>query len=148
MATLEHAEQAFAALIANLSPASRRELAREMAKRLRQSQQKRIAAQQNADGSAYAPRLPQLRKKSGRIKKQMFAKLRTAKYLKAKSSTASASVEFTSNVARIARVHQYGLRDRVSKGGPEAQYPRRELLGLSDEDLRTVEEMVLSALAK
>ncbi len=148
MAELEHAEQAFAALIANLSPSSRKELARDMAKRLRQSQQQRIAAQQNPDGSAYAPRLPQLRKKGGRIKRQMFSKLRTAKHMKAKASASGVVVEFTGNVERIARVHQYGLRDRVGRGGPEVQYQRRELLGMSDEDLRMIEDMVLGALAK
>lgn len=73
------------------------------------------------------------RTKTGRIRRQMFAKLRTAKYLKAVASPDSASVEFEGRVQRIARVHHYGLRDRVSRRGPEVQYSQRRLLGINDE---------------
>ena len=34
---------------------------------------------------------------------------------------------------RIARVHHYGLRDRVSRRGPEVKYSERQLLGINDE---------------
>nr|WP_239168394.1 phage virion morphogenesis protein [Chromobacterium violaceum] len=50
------------ALLQKMEPAARRGLARDIARQLRQSQQKRIAAQQNPDGSAFTPRKPQLRK--------------------------------------------------------------------------------------
>lgn len=147
MAQLEVLEHTFGALLARLSPASRRTLTREMAKRLRHSQQQRIRAQQNPDGSHYAPRAPQMRNKHGRIKRQMFSKLRTAKYLKASSSADSAIVEFTASVQGIARVHQYGLRDQIRRHGPEVQYPARELLGISDEDAELIEMMVIEVLA-
>ncbi|MFV1134945.1 phage virion morphogenesis protein, partial [Klebsiella pneumoniae] len=45
----------------------------------------------------------------------------------------SASVEFEGRVQRIARVHHYGLRDRVSRRGPEVQYSHLRLLGINDE---------------
>lgn len=146
MATLD-ATAGLAALIGQLSPQARRTLARDMAKQLRERQQKRIAEQRNPDGSAYAPRAPRLRRKQGRIKRQMFAKLRQAKYLKARGTAEGAAVEFVGRVSRIANVHQFGLRDRVEKGGPEVAYPARELLGFTDDDLALIEEMVLDTLA-
>lgn len=63
----------------------------------------------------------------------MFAKLRTAKYLKTAASADTASVQFAGQVQRIAQVHHYGLRDRVSRRGPEVQYTERRLLGVNSE---------------
>ncbi|WP_130835434.1 phage virion morphogenesis protein [[Erwinia] mediterraneensis] len=42
----------------------------------------------------------------------------------------SAEVAFTRDVQRIARVHHYGLRDRVSRGGKDVRYAARPLLGV------------------
>lgn len=50
-------------LLAKLSPGQRTQLAREIARSLRQSQSQRIAAQKNPDGSPFAPRKLQLRSK-------------------------------------------------------------------------------------
>lgn len=82
------------------------------------------------------------RTKQGRIRRQMFAKLRTTKYLKAVANQDAASVEFESRVQRIARVHHYGLRERVSRKGPEVKYAERRLLGINDE----VEDITLDSL--
>lgn len=98
--------------------------------------------QRNPDGTAYEPRRVTARTKQGRIRRQMFAKLRTTKYLKAVASQDAASVEFESRVQRIARVHHYGLRDRVSRKGPEVKYAERRLLGINDE----VEDITLDSL--
>lgn len=87
----------------------------------------------SAGGSSYEPRRVTARSKKGRIKRQMFAKLRTTKYLKTAASADSASVQFEGKVQRIARVHHYGLRDRVSRKGPEVRYAERRLLGGNDE---------------
>lgn len=139
---------AFAAdLIAGLEPSARRALAAEIANRLRTSQQKRIAAQQNPDGTPYAQRKPQLRHQKGKIRRQMFAKLRTARFLKAKGTADAAIVAFTAEVSRIARVHQFGLRDRVNKTGREADYPARELLGITADDEALIAELVADHLA-
>lgn len=142
--------ESFAAdLIAGLEPTARKALAQDMARQLRASQQKRIAAQQNPDGSGYAPRKPQLRHKKGKIKRQMFAKLRTAKHLKASGTADAAVVAFTSEVQRIARVHQLGLRDKVNrKTGLEADYPARRLLGLSAADETLIRDIVTAHLAE
>lgn len=141
--------EAFAAdLLARLEPAARQELARRIARDLRASQQKRIAAQLNPDGSSFAPRKPQLRQQKGKIRRQMFAKLRTAKYLKAKGSTEAAVVSFTTEVSRIARVHQFGLRDKVNrKTGLEADYPERQLLGISEADETLIRDLAVEYLA-
>ena len=135
-----------APLLAKLQPGARRSLARAMATDLRRSQSGRIAQQQNPDGSAYAPRKPRIRDKKGRIRRGMFAKLRTAKFLRAKSDQDRAAVELTGRVARLARVHQEGGEDRVAKGGPRVRYAKRELLGYSSGDLRMVRDHLVKHL--
>lgn len=137
-----------APLLAKLGPQARSKVARSIARALRQSQALRIAQQQNPDGSAYAPRKPRLREKKGRIRrKAMFGKLRTAKFMRVKFNPNSAGVEFAARVQRIARVHQEGGSDRVSKRGPRVQYPQRQLLGFSREDLRLIQNLLVDYLA-
>lgn len=133
-------------LITRLQPTERTRLARQVAQGLRRSQQQRIVAQRNPDGSAYAPRKPrELRAKAGRIKRKarMFTKLRTARYLKAQGRADGAVIGFT---GRIARVHQYGLRDRPAPGARDVQYAKRELLGLTDAERHLVRDQVLAHL--
>lgn len=72
----------------------------------------------------------------------MFAKLRTTKYLKTAASADSASVQFEGKVQRIARVHHYGLRDRVSRRGPEVRYAERLLLGFTSSDKDEIASVV------
>ncbi|WP_261644427.1 phage virion morphogenesis protein [Erwinia mallotivora] len=134
------------ALIGNLSPAARKEMARNIAKRLRAGQQQNIKRQQAPDGTPFKPRRSAARKKTGRVKREMFAKLRTAKYLKAKGTDADAVVEFTGNVQRMARVHHYGLRDRPARGGKEVRYEERPLLGLNNYHLEIIMHEILHAL--
>lgn len=132
MDNLHKVDEWLAALLANLEPAARQRMMRELAQELRRNQQQNIRLQRNPDGSGYEPRKVTARTKKGRIKRQMFAKLRTAKYLKTAASADSASVQFTGKVQRIARVHHYGLRDRVSAKGPKIYYAERRLLGITD----------------
>jgi len=124
-----------AGLLARLQPPARRRLARVLAVELRRTQQRRIASQQNPDGSPYTPRKqPALRSRKGRIQQRkgaMFRKLRQARYLRTRTTAQEASIGFAGRVARIARVHQYGQRDRVSPRGPQVRYAQRELLGLT-----------------
>ncbi|RRZ95822.1 phage virion morphogenesis protein [Erwinia sp. 198] len=136
------------ALIGNLSPAARKEMARTIAKRLRAGQQQNIKCQQAPDGTAFKPRKAPARKKKGRIKREMFAKLRTAKYMKAKGTADDAVVEFAGNVQRMARVHHYGLRDRPARGGKEIQYEVRPLLGINDKHRLQINECIINALTE
>ncbi|EDJ1071723.1 phage virion morphogenesis protein [Salmonella enterica] len=134
-------------LLAKLSPASRTQLAREIARSLRQSQSNRIAAQKNPDGSPFATRKPQLRSKKGRIRRQMFRKLRTARYMKRKGDGQGATIAFISSVRHMAAVHQYGLRDRVNRYGLEVDYPQRQLLGFSQQDYLQLQSIIMRHLA-
>lgn len=132
MDNLHKVDEWLTSLLANLEPATRQRMMRQLAQELRRNQQNNIRMQRNPDGSGYEPRKVTARTKKGRIKRQMFSKLRTAKYLKTAASADSASVQFTGKVQRIARVHHYGLRDRVSRKGPEVRYAERRLLGVDD----------------
>ena len=78
----------------------------------------------------------------------MFTKLRTAKYLRIKTTADTAEVGFLGRINRIARVHHYGLRDRVEKGGPQHQYARRELVGITKNDRNVIFNSVISHLSK
>ena len=133
MDDLQRVDDWLAALLANLEPAARNRMMRQLAQELRRSQQQNIRLQRNPDGTTFEPRRVTARSKKGRIKRQMFAKLRTTKSLKTAATADSASVQFDGKVQRIARVHHYGLRDRVRRNGPEARYPARRLLGVNDE---------------
>ena len=134
-------------LIAALSPAARRKLAGEIAKQLRSAQQQRIKQQKAPDGSPYQARKRQpLRAKTGRIKRAMFQKLRTSRYLKSTGRENSAVVEFTGKVQRIARIHQYGLKDRPNPHTSDVQYAERQLLGISEDERQRIERIIIDAL--
>lgn len=137
-------EHRLAELLATLSPAARRALARTIAKRLRASQQKRIAAQQNPHGGRYALRKP----RKGLRKKAMFNRLRRATFLKTLATDAGAALFFNARAARIARVHHFGLRDRAEKNAPLVEYEQRELLGFTAADYAMVEEVILLAIGE
>ncbi|ELI8163435.1 TPA: phage virion morphogenesis protein [Yersinia enterocolitica] len=140
MNELKPFDDALAGLIASLTPKARKTLAVTIAKRLRASQQQRIKRQQAPDGTSYAARKSQpLRKPKGRIKREMFAKLRTARYMKANSSPDEAVVEFAGRVQRMAAVHHFGLRDRPSVHSKDVRYDERPLLGFDNITLSDVE---------
>lgn len=206
------------ALLASMAPAARSSLLRKMALSLRRSQGQRVAAQQNPDGSPFAPRKPrkgapaasrpirflyrkaggtgrvadlkswtgskdritgydreagdirtflksrverylpaegqadpgalegELRNKKGGIRRRaagMFKKIRSNANLKAGVDPDGLWVGFTGRAARIANVHQYGLKDRVTKDGPEARYPQREILGFSLDERQALLAMLV-----
>ncbi|MFJ3410560.1 phage virion morphogenesis protein [Pseudomonas protegens] len=150
MADLEALEDWAAGLLGQLQPAARNQLARSIGQALRRSQQQRIIAQRNPDGSKYAPRKQRnLRGKQGRIKRQvkMFKKLRTGSFLRVQGDGNAISVGFTGRVARIARVHQYGLRDRAERSAPDVKYEQREVLGFSESDIELIRDRLLLTLS-
>ncbi|WP_323641367.1 phage virion morphogenesis protein [Pectobacterium carotovorum] len=149
MNELKPFDDKLAGLIASLSASGRRKLAGTVAKALRGSQQQHIKQQQAPDGTPYAPRkAQQIKGKKGRVKRQMFQKLRTAKYLKAKGTADAASVEFIGRVQRMARVHHYGLRDRPNRNSNGVQYEARPLLGFSDREIKEVEGLLIYHLSR
>ena len=148
---MEEVQAKLTALINNLSPQARRQLARNIGQALRKNQQARIVRQENPDGTAFEPRKPrkEFGKKKGRIKrKAMFAKLRTARYFKIQSNANEVSVGFNGSSAMIAKVHQYGLMSSPSKTKDfKVRYAQRELLGFSQSDLDVIEDLVLAQLS-
>ncbi|MEN5279888.1 phage virion morphogenesis protein [Serratia marcescens] len=199
-------DQVFADILGGMSPAGRIRTAREVGRILRQSQSRRIARQENPDGSKFERRRRKvLRSQAGigfiwngetrRLKNwratkgsrgrmltgfdegrgavrsfyredieryldinfsqtrkdttkadPMFRRLRTARFLKARADAGGATVGFTGVAARIARTHQYGLRDRVNKSGAMASYPRREVLGITKADRMAIARSVIDSL--
>ncbi|PAA11334.1 phage virion morphogenesis protein [Pseudomonas fragi] len=133
-------------LLSKLEPAARNKLTRSLAQKLRRSHQQRVKQQRNPDGSTYAVRKPRKwRGKEGRIKRQvqMFQKLTRASYLKAKGDGQSITVGFAGRVERIARVHQYGLRDSPEANTPQVRYKQRQLLGFTASDLEIIRDGLL-----
>ena len=77
----------------------------------------------------------------------MFAKLRTARYLKTTATGEAAVVEFAGKVQRIARIHQEGLKDKPNRHSQPVQYEARPLLGFSSADLQIIENVILFRLS-
>lgn len=143
---LEVLEDWAAGLLSQLEPAARSKLARSIGQALRRSQQQRIVAQRNPDGGKYAPRKQRnLREKKGRGKRkiQMFKKLRTARFLKAQSYSDIINIGFTGRIAKIAKVHQYGLRDRVGQRASNIKYEQRIILGFTEENFTLIRAAIL-----
>lgn len=148
---LEALETWAAVLLERLAPGARNQLARNIGQELRRSQQKRVIAQENPDGSKFAPRKKRdLRGKRGRLRKKlaMFKKLRTASYLKVRGDSNTVLVGFTGRVARIARVHQYGLKDNPERGAPDVRYEQREVLGVTTADRDLIRSTILGVLER
>lgn len=147
MSELQLVNERLEALISSLSAPARKEMARNIGRKLRASQQQNIKRQQAPDGTPFKARKTQpVRSKKGRIKREMFAKLRTAKYMKTQASPNEAVIEFAGSVQRMARVHHFGLRDRPSRKGKEVQYEARPLLGINEQETKMIEDLIISAL--
>ncbi|CDG87915.1 phage virion morphogenesis protein [Xenorhabdus bovienii] len=206
---LQPLDTALAALLTQLSPASRKQLARDIARDLRQSQMQRIRSQRNPDGSRFTQRKAkiltvqrgmkfvwrgetrtlknwQTRKgKNGQVitgydterkavrsfykndiqrrlevktdrintrkaskKTRMFKKLATARYLRLSANDREAVIFFAPKVAAVARVHQFGLKERMRGKNMTVKYPERRLLGLTPQDIQHIEEQILSHLTR
>lgn len=157
MSDLKALEDWVAPLLDRLSDGERRRLAVTVAKELRASNAATMRAQQSPDGEAWAPRKQPKRNLLGTIRSkaqerkvgmQMFTGLRSASYLKAQGSGTEAVVGFVARVQRIARVHHFGLPDRVNVGGPVYHYPARELLGITEPQIERVRDLIIQHLAR
>jgi phage virion morphogenesis protein len=147
VAELHEVDVWLTALLAQLEPAARKKMLREVARDVRRIQQANITAQRSPDGTAWEPRRFNARSKKGRIRRGMFAKLKTAKYLKAQANADAADIAFVPGVQKLARVHHYGLRDRVSRRGPIVKYAERPLLGINGNVEIAINELLLRLLA-
>ncbi|KNC17475.1 virion morphogenesis protein [Pantoea sp. RIT-PI-b] len=148
MAELHEVEEWLGALLSQLEPAMRTKMLREVARDVRRIQQNNITMQRSPDGMAWEPRRVTARTKPGRIRRKMFAKLKTTKYLKAQANANMAEIAFVPGVQKLVRVHHYGLRDRVNRRGMEVKYAERPLLGINDEVESKVREALLRWLSE
>lgn len=149
MDDLQRLDTWLAPLLHQLSPSQQRQLARQVALRLRNANQQTMAAQQSPDGQAWQPRKNRSRDARGRLRQgPMFKKLRTARHLRAQVMGNAAVVQFMGRTERLARIHHFGLRDRVAPGGAEISYTARELIGISDEQLDQVTDLALNFLTQ
>lgn len=148
---LQRIEDWIGGLLVKVSPDEKRRLSRKIGLDLRRSQSVRIASQRNPDGTGFAPRKNQkhIRNSKGRLKrmrKEMFPRLKMVSRMNLKTDQDQISISFLEKVSRIARVHQLGLKDSVSKNGPDAQYPARRLLGFSQTDAQLIRDSILKHL--
>lgn len=148
MADLERLEPWLNELLNQLSAQQRNKLTRDIARGLRQRNQRRIQSQIAPDGSRFEPRKTPGRQRKGQIQRgAMFRKLRLSRHMKIMATPQSAGVVFMGRVGRIADVHHHGLRDTVS-GKIKYNYPERTLLGFSESDIDYVADLVLGNLTK
>lgn len=122
-------------IIDTLEPSARAKVLRKMGINLRRRNQKRITAQMGPDGTKWVGR------KDGSRKKMMQG-LKLARNLKMKSSTNHVTIGWKGKMGGIARVHHYGLRDRVAERGVRVKYDRRELLGMNKNDTHSNHEIL------
>lgn len=130
-------------LVDRLSVGERSKLSRQIGRDLRKSQMSRITGQKNPDGSGYTPRRKRLREQKGKIKRKMFTKIKNTTNLKVLSNADAIAIGFVGRIARIARIHQDGLKDRAERGAPSVVYPKRELLGFTDQEIKVIEDSLL-----
>jgi len=147
LAELHDVEAWLGALLSQLEPAMRTKMLREVARDVRRIQQNNITMQRSPDGTAWEPRRVTARTKPGRIRRKMFAKLKTAKYLKAQANANVAEIAFVPGVQKLVRVHHYGLRDRVNRHGTEVKYAKRPLLGVNENIEIELREILLRWLS-
>ena len=215
---LAELEEFVGGMLKSLGPRERRRLFRKVATQMRRSNQKRIAAQRNPDGSAFEKRKPpvepkpgnyavkflypsggsgsprlvymkswekqgpvftgfdreaggirtfefakvikwlrvdpdeqnagggKIRKRSTIRQRKMFRKIRGARTLHVGQNDREAWIGFAGRVADVARVHQFGLRDRPARHAREVRYARRELLGMTAQDREELLDAVVEHL--
>lgn len=142
-------------LIVALEAPARRTLAAKIARELRRQNQASMRAQTAPDGTPWQARKARITaahgvraglQKAKQRKGPMMAKLRQTRYLPISATADQASLTFAGRVLRIARVHQFGLPDRVAPGGPQHVYAERPLIGLSEELTDNIKRMVIEHL--
>ncbi|MBS7724587.1 phage virion morphogenesis protein [Pseudomonas lalucatii] len=137
------------ALLAKLEPKARRQLNQGLARELRHGQQQRIAAQRNPDGtpSLRASPASPCAARPGASSAGPCSPSCARPGTSLQSDAGRIAIGFLGRTARLARVHQYGLRDRPGRGASEVQYARRQLLGLTAADLELIRDRLLDHLA-
>ncbi|QQN73175.1 phage virion morphogenesis protein [Croceicoccus sp. YJ47] len=135
-------------MLADISPARRRLVARKIGQQLRRSNLARMAANEEPDGGAMEPRKDRGDKRLRRRK--MFRRLRYARHLTIKPSDEGVELRFRAGSNRIASDHHFGRESYVgkTKAGDtiRARYPRRRLLGFARDDIDGMTDELLEWL--
>lgn len=76
---------------------------------------------------------------------RMFKRLATARYMRTFANENEAAIYFAPAAANIAAIHQYGLKEKLRN--LDIQYPARQLLGFTPEDVRHIETLLINYLA-
>jgi len=140
LAPLAHATQH---LTEALTIQERRKLLRSIATRLRTRNRDRIKRNVDPDGHPFVPR-----KREQRLLKRrglMFKKL--SPYIRSESSDSMAAVGIYDRLGRKMRVHQLGEIQQPTIRAKPHQYPKRELLGFSADDIALIDEMIIQLLS-
>lgn len=133
-------DEFFGRILASLTPTGRRRASRKLGQALLRANLKRIAANQEPDGSSMEKRKPRLDAR-GRVRRRaggkMFRRLRLAREWRVDAQADSVEVR-PRRADHVAAVHHFGLRGFVGKG-PDGEkittrYPERRLLGFAKED--------------
>lgn len=133
-------DEFFGRILANLSPAARRRASRKLGQALLRANLKRIAANEEPDGSSMEERKPRLDAR-GRVRRRaggkMFRRLRLMRQWRIDAQADSVEISPRGG-DKVAAVHHFGLRGFVGKG-PDGKkiftrYPERRLLGFSPDD--------------
>lgn len=85
-----------------------------------------------------------IRKRRTIRQRAMFRKI--GREMQAGQSDFEAWISFSGIVGSIARVHQYGLKDKPSRHAREVRYARRELLGLTADEREELLDTVIDHL--
>lgn len=124
-----------------LEPGERRKLASRMGTGLRTANAKRIKANVTPAGEPMAPRKEKPKgKRRGGVREskpaRMFQSAGTPRYLRKQGSADQIEVGYAGAMARIMRVHQFGLRDTVTRdpASPAVTYDARPTIGLTPDD--------------
>lgn len=150
-------EERIDGLIHNLEPGQRKKLGMRLATELQTINARRIKANVTPDGAPMvarklrqqAARRPEPASKLREARKRMFLRAATARYLRKHAGVDEATMGYEGLIARIMRVHQLGLRDRVERreDAPEANYPARPLLGITDADRERLHDLIAEGLS-
>lgn len=139
---LSRLDEWFGRIIAGMEPAQRRKATMKLGRLLRQSNLKRIGANIDPDGAAFAPRKPR-RDLKGRLRKgargKMFKGLRKMSKWRIDAAPDGVEISPVTNTAdRVGSVSQFGETVTVGRARDgrkiRAKYAQRRLLGFSKED--------------
>jgi phage virion morphogenesis protein len=152
-AALEQFARYFDAMLADISPARRKVVARKIGQRLRRINALRIAENVEPDGRPMAPRKKRPREQRHRAGRwrRMFREIARARNLRVRASPDGVELAFANpRFGRVAAEHHFGLEGFVgnTKAGRtiRTRYPARRLLGFGREDMEAIADELLAWL--